>query len=517
MRGGRSSRWVLALLVAKAVLLSAHIYGISGDGHYYIARAEAFLEEGTFPPPGRAPWFVLFLAGGLSILGREGLPPALAALQLALDAAVVYTLIAHAEGRLAGSGGARAVVEAGELEARRPSASASGHGRYLLGLSAPGARALLVAAFVIQPFTGARATYVLTESLTTALLFFGICLSASGLSLKAQESRPGAQARASSSSPAANPSSWSGSRSVRRVAVGALLAGGAAVLRQELAPVVVLALLAMLWVAKRRRSFKEDSGAPGLFREARAAAIALALVAGLASIPHVIARAQRVTHGIPPHDGFGSWMTSWFATYAEYKRIYWPFPGRMPPLERLPDRAFDSDEERARVGRLIELHGARGATEELRAGFEAIANERKTRSPLRHYLLLPLARSLHYWVNPAYLGAYARAVGLEGGLWLWILSIPTGLSKLVLLGLGAVGLLALRRGRDARLPLFDHVLLAGAAVLLVGRTLEMAALGTLWSAGLMEPRYMTVVFPFLLFSTTVAVTGRRRGGLGPGF
>lgn len=91
--------------------------------------------------------------------------------------------------------------------------------------------------------------------------------------------------------------------------------------------------------------------------------------------------------------GFQRWYRTWAIDFASTEEFYWKYPDEPLDADRLPNRAFDSDEQFDRTVDLIErsndlphLHP------KIDAEFAQLAQERISFDPLRYYILLPFAR-----------------------------------------------------------------------------------------------------------------------------
>ena len=76
-------------------------------------------------------------------------------------------------------------------------------------------------------------------------------------------------------------------------------------------------------------------------------------------------------------------------------------PGNTVDAEKLPDRAFDSPEQREQTIQLLnDYNDTLHVTPELDARFAALAAERVHHSLLRYYVVLPLMRIADMWLRP---------------------------------------------------------------------------------------------------------------------
>jgi hypothetical protein len=105
-------------------------------------------------------------------------------------------------------------------------------------------------------------------------------------------------------------------------------------------------------------------------------------------------------------------------------------------------------------------------------------------------------RMIHYWINIDGAQTYLRVLPLGRPLSTLVVAF-TVLLRLSLICLAAIGAYTVwLRGRS---PLTDQMLLARfAAFFVLMRTVELGALRTVAWAGLMEVRYVVIVFPFVI-------------------
>jgi 4-amino-4-deoxy-L-arabinose transferase-like glycosyltransferase len=99
--------------------------------------------------------------------------------------------------------------------------------------------------------------------------------------------------------------------------------------------------------------------------------------------------------------GFNRWVKTWMAEYTSVEEIYWPVPGSPIDAEKLPARAFDSDQQREQTLQLAaDYNQALHVTPQLDARFAALALTRMQAAPLRYYVWLPAARIADMWLRP---------------------------------------------------------------------------------------------------------------------
>lgn len=99
--------------------------------------------------------------------------------------------------------------------------------------------------------------------------------------------------------------------------------------------------------------------------------------------------------------GFNRWVKTWTADYVSVQEVYWPVPGSEIDFTKLPNRAFDSPEQRVQTRDLIAAYNvSHDMTPELDARFAQLAAERIHQAPLRYYVWLPALRIVDMWLRP---------------------------------------------------------------------------------------------------------------------
>ena len=106
--------------------------------------------------------------------------------------------------------------------------------------------------------------------------------------------------------------------------------------------------------------------------------------------------------GDPTTPGWDRWVTTWCLDFVSTYSVVWNVPGDVLDLHQLPDRAFDSAEQRAATAALADAYNANGfvITPDLDAGFAQLAAERTAAHPWRTRVFLPLGRVLDMWFRP---------------------------------------------------------------------------------------------------------------------
>jgi len=103
----------------------------------------------------------------------------------------------------------------------------------------------------------------------------------------------------------------------------------------------------------------------------------------------------------PVMTGFNRWVKTWTADYVSVEEIYWNVPGEEIDVTKLPNRAFDSQQQREITTRLFaEYNRDHDMSPELDARFAALAAERIRSMPFRYYVRLPAMRIADMWLRP---------------------------------------------------------------------------------------------------------------------
>jgi 4-amino-4-deoxy-L-arabinose transferase-like glycosyltransferase len=225
------------------------------------------------------------------------------------------------------------------------------------------------------PFTVNYAAAVLTETL--AIFTTALALWCAVIALESRSLKP-----------------WIG--------CGAALAYGI-LLRPDGGILLICIGLYLLWLLIRTRDW----------RHIVAAGIVVAAVALAPLVPWTI-RNARTFHRFEPlvpqtatdpgefvAGGFGAWMNTWVADYADLIDVGFRVDGEAINAGDLPGRARGDAAEFAHIQRLFAAYNERLAmTPQIDAEFAEIANARTRRSPLMYHLGLPALRALDMWLRP---------------------------------------------------------------------------------------------------------------------
>ena len=195
--------------------------------------------------------------------------------------------------------------------------------------------------------------------------------------------------------------------------------------------------------------------------------------------------------------GFDRWVRTWIAEYASTEEIYWQIPGAEVDFRKLPSRAFDNAGEYQRTKAIFQDYANTDFVgPELSARFNALAQERIERHPLRYYVWLPALRIADMWLRP-------RTEMLPLNTRFWEYADDTQDCVLATLW-GALNLLFLI---PAAMALWRGPRPQYLALMLLFVLLRSAFLGTLENP---EPRYTLECYPVVLVLAAGWIAGLNR-------
>ena len=199
--------------------------------------------------------------------------------------------------------------------------------------------------------------------------------------------------------------------------------------------------------------------------------------------------------------GFNLWVKTWIIDYASVEELYWPVPGSAIDADKLPSRAFDSEQQEDQTRSLIEdynklLH----VSPALDARFEQLAEQRIHDAPFRYHLALPVARVADMWLRPRteMLPCDTRWWEFDDDLQWSVLAVSLGVIGIFYVGAGVGGI-------------FWGRLLPSAGLLLLFVLLRTAFLSTLENP---EPRYTLECYPVVIVFAAALLARRRDQGCG---
>lgn len=196
--------------------------------------------------------------------------------------------------------------------------------------------------------------------------------------------------------------------------------------------------------------------------------------------------------------GLYSWTATWLVRFRDVYLVPWNIGSVPVRLTDVSPSAFDSADERARVGALLDQYNATlKMTPAIDRGFAELARERTARHPLRTYLAVPVERAATMWFTPR-----VDLLPFSGRLWpirqQWrrdrkdvSVTLLLGALNFLYVGLALVGLRRLLRWRGADAPRIHW----SVALLIAFVLIRTAFLTTVETP---EPRYVLECFPVVL-------------------
>jgi 4-amino-4-deoxy-L-arabinose transferase-like glycosyltransferase len=205
--------------------------------------------------------------------------------------------------------------------------------------------------------------------------------------------------------------------------------------------------------------------------------------------------------------GYFAWTRTWLTRYRDVYETVWKIGEEPVDIRELPDVAFDSPEEKARVAALLDRYNKSPRLDfspEIDRAFAEIARERTRRRPLRTYLEVPFQRALTIWFTPR-----TELLPVEGKIWPvaqhwdddpvdWLTTaVFAGLNYLYVAAALAGLWIAWRGGRAgiSYLRSFDKPNLWGVALIAVYLLVRTAFLTAIEAP---EPRYVVPAYPAVL-------------------
>jgi 4-amino-4-deoxy-L-arabinose transferase-like glycosyltransferase len=193
--------------------------------------------------------------------------------------------------------------------------------------------------------------------------------------------------------------------------------------------------------------------------------------------------------------GFNHWVRTWIADYVSTEEIYWNVPGENIDPQKLPNRAFDSPEQRAKTFAVLDAYNqGNQVTPDLDTQFAELAAERIKTHPFRYYVWLPALKIIDMWCRPRteLLPPDSRWYEFTDDLKWQALAISLGVINLFYLGAAAAGFLLRHR----------RIAWVGLPVLLI--VLRSLFLGTLENP---ESRYTLECYPAVILLASVRWAG----------
>jgi hypothetical protein len=349
-------------------------------------------------------------------------------------------------------------------------------------------RAFLVGLWLaaLCPFT---ANYVAVPLTETWAIFFTTLATLLLVRLIAQASRMPSDGQVARSAPAF----W-----ILAAAAGFVIGLGT-LFRPETPLLFMVAIAVLLFVFARR----------GEFRPMVLTVIVLSFSAAVPLVPWTIRNAITFHEFQPltPQNtnlpgelvpkGFMAWERTWLYRVRDCYLVPWKLNGEAIRLEDIPPAAFDTPDERDRVGAVLETYNDDlTLTAEQDAVFAQLARERTARHPLRTTLWIPLRRAVRTWFTPR-----IELLPVSGNVfplrYMWqedrvdqSTTVLLFFLNILYVGLGMAGFFYFWKSPQMR-PVLAFFLL-----FLLIRTAFLTTLETV------EPRYVLVCFPMLFSLAT---------------
>lgn len=221
------------------------------------------------------------------------------------------------------------------------------------------------------------------------------------------------------------------------------------------------------------------------------------------SVGHVqfLAPPHAETPGDQVLPGFYNWTQTWLVKFRDAYSVSWKLGEKLPiDINAIPQYAFDSQDERARVADLINEYNKRALiTPALNFQFAQLASERAARYPIRTNIIIPFERAWWTWFTPR-----IELLPYSGNLWpareAWhnnatefSATLGLGILNYIYVGMALVGAWKFR-GRTEISFLLAFMLI---------RTAFLTQLQTV------EPRYVMECFPAVLVLCSLAWTKPR--------
>lgn len=192
--------------------------------------------------------------------------------------------------------------------------------------------------------------------------------------------------------------------------------------------------------------------------------------------------------------GFYRWLRTWSVDFETTGVVFWHIGAEPLDMKDLPQRAFDSEAERAQTAELVAIYNQTNNIDQpLDDRFAALAETRIKANPLRYFVGIPALRVADMWLRPR-----TEGVAVSMAWWRWREHpAQTGVALgLALLNLAYIVAAAL--GTFRRPPL--------AILLTTYFGLRCVLLATMENS---EPRYTLEAFPILFVLAALYFGGAR--------
>ena len=327
---------------------------------------------------------------------------------------------------------------------------------------------IISAVILIQPFTGTMSSSLYTEQMVSFFTFFGFLCVVYGIV---------------------------GDAKIWSLTLGGILIGIASTLRVDillLNSVIVVLVIAYIVAQREKRIALKISG----------------LFVSLCLVPALVLVMQYASTGEASFikkefycPGYMSWLRTWRADRVDYANFAFFSNWQGGDIQAYPEKAFADDLEKKQVSDLLSDWRQAGYSDQLDKEFTKIAEQKRSQYPIRYFLINPLFRMTHFWVN------------LDGGQFFIVpftlkrpistgvvgLALTLRIFLLTMFAFGVVELLRSFRTREDESQRWLSVLGVLSVLYVFGRTVELGLAGISSWGGLMEVRFVIVAFPFLIY------------------
>jgi len=190
---------------------------------------------------------------------------------------------------------------------------------------------------------------------------------------------------------------------MKNAALAGISTGLGTLFRPETPLVLISCFPAVLWVTLRRSQISKGLRAGVLSLAACLLVLspwAIRNAVTLHEFQPLTPRYANMPGELVPY-GFMSWERTWLYRLREVFQVSWKLNDEAIEIDDIPDRAFDSPQERQHVAAILEQYNNDvNLTAEEDQQFAGIARDRTARHPLRTYLTVPLQRVATLWFTP---------------------------------------------------------------------------------------------------------------------
>jgi 4-amino-4-deoxy-L-arabinose transferase-like glycosyltransferase len=278
-----------------------------------------------------------------------------------------------------------------------------------------------------------------------------------------------------------------------------IVCGMAVMVRPDSLLLIAAIGLTLLFAYIKKRSFREMFIAGGLLGFAVVLVLAPWIIRNWVSLkkfqPLSARHAEMPGEYVPK--GYMRWVRTWIDSSRYEDLALFSLDEKEIDLGALPDKAFDSQEEKEKIGEILDAYNDDTTmTPEIDQRFGQVADERIARSPFRYYVVVPAKRAFTLWVDthsellPMTSLIYPVKQQAKDGPIDFTVSLAHGLLNALYLIMGLVGVFIMRKNR---VLLLFFILAIGI------RTVFLSSLENT------ESRYVLEVYPFVEVFAAIGV------------